>query len=735
MYNVLSALPVPTAAQFTSPSSLQISFTIRDHVRNAQRTIVKSLSLPDLVATGFVDVPSDAVVSLTSPSKLLRAILRETKTNRFVEVWSGDRLVAHKDVTSQHGQFYSDEFISSTTFSPSETSLLYIAEQNPPTVSPDDPFTKFRYRPSFGEGLAKFRQPAIFVLSWSVSDSQKAPQLYQLSIPTLGRTVQFGQAIFHSSTELYATGFELMPDDRLLGIKYCTNRSLGIWRIRFTYPTTSASGGCVSIQCTAEKLTPSHLSCRSPRLLTSSKGPTLVYLSRNAGGPHGATHALHVLPLATLESLPSQPTVLVPIVDDPAPNSFPGLYPPYSLAKSFLIHHEEWNAPKIVIHSTWGSRNTLLFIDTLTGTVTDVTPIDEYKWNWSLLTTDDRNRIICARSSPSIPYQVLLGTVSVDLSVEWSVVHKPELTEDTEAVLSSLKTDIMAVPNRHPVEVIIIRQPKLFGTQNLPPCILMPHGGPHGTSTSEFSPMVAALVLEGYTLALPNYTGSLGFGQSAVLRLLGKCGSLDTDDCMKALQHIVDLGYAQFGKGKLFIHGGSHGGFLGAHLIGQFPDVFTAVALRNPVVSAGEMTATTDIPDWCYVEFGIPYFASKTSSLHMGADGSAAVDEPYEGTSVAPAIYQKLYNASPIRLVDKVLADVLLLVGKDDLRAPPSQGYGYYHALKALQNSRAKSNGQRVEMLVFDGESHPLEGVECARVCWEASKAWFAEAASREREN
>ncbi|KAM6493471.1 Alpha/Beta hydrolase fold [Amanita muscaria] len=686
MYNVLSALPVPTAAQFTSPSSLQISFTIRDHVRNAQRTIVKGLTLPDLVATGFVDVPSDAVVSLTSPSKLLRAILRETKTNRFVEVWSGDRLVAHKDVTSQHGQFYSDGmyfssvFISSTTFSPSETSLLYVAEQNSPTVSPDDPFTKFRYRPSFGEGLAKFRQPAIFVLSWSVSDSQKAPQLYQLSIPTLGRT-------------------------------------------------------SVSIQCTAEKLTPPHLSCRSPRLFTSSKGPTLVYLSRNAGGPHGATHALHVLPLATLESLPSQPTVLVPIVDDPAPNSFPGLYPPYSLAKSFLIHHEEWNAPKIVIHSTWGSRNTLLFIDTLTGTVTDVTPIDEYKWSWSLLTTDGRNRIICARSSPSIPYQVLLGTVSVDLSVEWNVVHKPELSEDTEAVLSSLKTDIMAVPNRHPVEVIIIRQPKLFGTQNLPPCILMPHGGPHGTSTSEFSPMVAALVLEGYTLALPNYTGSLGFGQSAVLRLLGKCGSLDTDDCMKALQHIVDLGYAQFGKGKLFIHGGSHGGFLGAHLIGQFPDVFTAVALRNPVVSAGEMTATTDIPDWCYVEFGIPYFASKTSSLHLGADGSAAVDEPYEGTSVAPAIYQKLYNASPIRLVDKVLADVLLLVGKDDLRAPPSQGYGYYHALKALQNSGAKSNGQRVEMLVFDGESHPLEGVECARVCWEASKAWFAEAASREREN
>src|ERR1700760_3198226 len=67
------------------------------------------------------------------------------------------------------------------------------------------------------------------------------------------------------------------------------------------------------------------------------------------------------------------------------------------------------------------------------------------------------------------------------------------------------------------------------------------------------------------TLALPNYTGSLGFGQSAVLRLIGKCGTLDVEDCMEVLQHLVGTGYAQLGRGKVFIHGGSHGGFLGAH--------------------------------------------------------------------------------------------------------------------------------------------------------------------------
>ncbi|KAJ8475496.1 hypothetical protein ONZ45_g15588 [Pleurotus djamor] len=197
------------------------------------------------------------------------------------------------------------------------------------------------------------------------------------------------------------------------------------------------------------------------------------------------------------------------------------------------------------------------------------------------------------------------------------------------------------------------------------------------------------------TLSLPDYTGSLGFGEKYVTALLGKCGSLDVEDCIASVNHLVKSGVATIGEGKQFISGGSHGGFLTGHLIGQYPDVFTAAALRNPVISVGELS-TSDIPDWYYSEFGLPY---TPKSL------------------ITPEVYETLFKASPTAYVDEVKAKVLLLIGGSDLRVAPTQGVGYYHALKG--------RGKKVKMLWFEGEGHPLEGVEATRVGYEVVLDWF----------
>ncbi|KAG6827441.1 hypothetical protein H0H93_015612, partial [Arthromyces matolae] len=233
----------------------------------------------------------------------------------------------------------------------------------------------------------------------------------------------------------------------------------------------------------------------------------------------------------------------------------------------------------------------------------------------------------------------------------------------------------------------------------------MPHGGPHSTTTTAFNAANVALALERYTLSLPNYTGSLGFGESAVQALPGNCGTLDVEDCIASTKHLIKLGISIEGPGKQFIMGGSHGGFLTGHLIGQYPDMFSAAITRNPVMSAGEISST-DIPDWYFSEFGETYPIYSSPSVIEIEQNDPTKPKPAPPL-VTPDLYKRVYNASPIAHVDAVRASVLLMIGAADLRVAPTQGIEYYHALK----QRAKE-GTRIEMLIFEGESHPLEGVE-----------------------
>jgi dipeptidyl aminopeptidase/acylaminoacyl peptidase len=101
------------------------------------------------------------------------------------------------------------------------------------------------------------------------------------------------------------------------------------------------------------------------------------------------------------------------------------------------------------------------------------------------------------------------------------------------------------------------------------------------------------------------------------------------------------------------------------------------------------MISDTDIPDWCYLEAGLPYDLASHPTL-------------------TPDVYKTMYEKSPVSVAHAVKTPVLLLLGKDDRRVPPSQGKNWGEGLKA--------RGGDVEILVFSGVGHALDTVEAERI-------------------
>jgi acylaminoacyl-peptidase len=100
---------------------------------------------------------------------------------------------------------------------------------------------------------------------------------------------------------------------------------------------------------------------------------------------------------------------------------------------------------------------------------------------------------------------------------------------------------------------------------------------------------------------------------------------------------------------------------------------------RNPVVDKATKSQASDIPD---------------NGMLISVNSSG---DP------GPVAMPLLYNASPISHVSRIQIPIYLMIGSNDRRVPPSQGYLLYHELRALRRENVKLN-------VYD-DCHPLSKV------------------------
>lgn len=105
--------------------------------------------------------------------------------------------------------------------------------------------------------------------------------------------------------------------------------------------------------------------------------------------------------------------------------------------------------------------------------------------------------------------------------------------------------------------------------------VFWPHGGPQAAERKFYRSLFQCLVYEGYTVFAPNFRGSTGYGSNFVKLVEQDWGEGPRLDCVAGVDWLFEQGITT--KEKLFLVGGSYGGYMALLLHGRHADSFKAV--------------------------------------------------------------------------------------------------------------------------------------------------------------
>jgi len=215
----------------------------------------------------------------------------------------------------------------------------------------------------------------------------------------------------------------------------------------------------------------------------------------------------------------------------------------------------------------------------------------------------------------------------------------------------------------------IVVKPVDFEPDKKNPLIVWLHGGPAynwglGIQVRNWAQLFAS---QGYMVFLPNFRGSSGYGMEWMMANVRNWGEGPMSDVMSGVDHLIEKGWVD--KERLFVGGGSYGGYLTSWIISH-TDRFKAAFVSAGVSDLITEFALTDEPT-----FLIGYFQKS----------------PYED----PEIYQQ---NSPLSYASQVKTPVLIVHGERDLRVPVSQAYQFYSALKHY--------GAKAAFVIYPREYH-----------------------------
>jgi dipeptidyl aminopeptidase/acylaminoacyl peptidase len=273
-----------------------------------------------------------------------------------------------------------------------------------------------------------------------------------------------------------------------------------------------------------------------------------------------------------------------------------------------------------------------------------------------------------------------------------SVCILPDISGGTPSMIRS------AAPAMVPEESISLGEPIAFATRGgiahafwyppknrdyrgpsgeLPPLVVLSHGGPTSMTTNSFSLGVQWWTSRGFGVTDVNYGGSTGYGRAYRERLNGQWGVVDVEDCAAGANHLVERGLVD--AARLVIRGGSAGGFTTLAALTSL-DLFKA---------------------------GASFYG--VGDLMLLAKDTHKFESRYLDRLIGPLPQaQALYGErSPINHIDKLACPVIFFQGEDDKTVPPNQARTMVAAMTA--------RGLPVAYYLFAGEGHGFRKAETLR--------------------
>ncbi|SER41926.1 S9 family peptidase [Salipaludibacillus aurantiacus] len=199
--------------------------------------------------------------------------------------------------------------------------------------------------------------------------------------------------------------------------------------------------------------------------------------------------------------------------------------------------------------------------------------------------------------------------------------------------------------------------------------IFWPHGGPQAAERKMFRSMFQSFLNRGYSVFAPNFRGSTGYGATFKKLVEQDWGEGPRLDCVEGIEWLFKTGKCD--RDKLFIVGGSYGGYMTLLLAGRHPDYFKAVVDIFGVSNL--FTFINSVPD------------------HWKPIMNRWVGDPEKDKD-------RLTKDSPITYLSSMTQPMLVIQGANDPRVVQEESDQIVNALR--------EQGTAVDYLVLEDEGH-----------------------------